>query len=350
MRFDFTPAAERALLAAAGWTSCDDCDELHVPEVLLGLLAEAGVPRRLAAGSTRNRSKRLVRRRFADLTPRWQPDAGRASRFSALVAGLPAHGRTAADRISSPAGPGHRTFAAGHRRHAPAKSSAWLDECGLDVEALEAEMHRLSGHVSPGPLPFEPRRTNRSSIVGDDRPSPVGRRARRDQREHAARGRRADYRRGGQSGGRGIAGDRGLPAIRARRSAPDRTAKQIRHELTAALATFSPTERHRARETQADVGTDVSSAAEQARATATRGRGGQLQACRAVAAEPGRILQDARPERGRDRWSNFVTACTRSNGPSTSRAQQFERLAEARLYVLVEWSSSGGVSQLGDRS
>ena len=40
MRHEFTPAAERALLAAAGWTSCNDIAELHLPEVLMGLLAE----------------------------------------------------------------------------------------------------------------------------------------------------------------------------------------------------------------------------------------------------------------------------------------------------------------------
>ena len=32
--------------------------------------------------------------------------------------------------------------------------SRWLAERGLDADALEAEVHRLSGH-QPGPLPFD---------------------------------------------------------------------------------------------------------------------------------------------------------------------------------------------------
>ncbi len=40
MQFEFTPAAERALVVAAGWASCADREALHLPEVLLGLLAE----------------------------------------------------------------------------------------------------------------------------------------------------------------------------------------------------------------------------------------------------------------------------------------------------------------------
>ena len=40
MHFQFTPAAERALLAATAWSVRADTDELDVPEVLLGLLAE----------------------------------------------------------------------------------------------------------------------------------------------------------------------------------------------------------------------------------------------------------------------------------------------------------------------
>src|SRR5262245_49681015 len=40
MRFEFTPAASRALAIARSWASCDDSDELRLPELLLGLLSE----------------------------------------------------------------------------------------------------------------------------------------------------------------------------------------------------------------------------------------------------------------------------------------------------------------------
>src|SRR5438874_1891353 len=40
MRYEFTPAAGRALRAAAGWGRAANARDVELPEVLLGLLAE----------------------------------------------------------------------------------------------------------------------------------------------------------------------------------------------------------------------------------------------------------------------------------------------------------------------
>src|SRR5580704_8312722 len=82
MRFNFTPAAERALLATTGWTGRDDPDELDVPEVLLGLLAEPECRAALLLARC-GVDTAGVRRRYADLTPGAGPKPGRANRFSA---------------------------------------------------------------------------------------------------------------------------------------------------------------------------------------------------------------------------------------------------------------------------
>ena len=66
--FELTPAAERALEAAAAWTSSNDPDDLGVPEVLLGLLAEPECRAALLLAQC-GVDAAAVRRRFPTLAP-----------------------------------------------------------------------------------------------------------------------------------------------------------------------------------------------------------------------------------------------------------------------------------------
>ena len=237
MRFNFTPAAERALLAAAGWTSCNDSDELDVPEVLLGLLAEPECRAALLLARY-GIDAEAVRRRFASLTPAARTDAGSGESLFRQLAGLLADGRKPArSNILGPCRwpPNICCWASSPAttRSRPGSTSA-----ACDAESLEAEVHRLSGH-QPGPLPFDsrPGMPNRSLPPlplgegrgeGDELGPTLTRSKGRGTRKPASdilpqrpTRRLARDRCGRQSRRRSFARDRGLSAIRARRPASD---------------------------------------------------------------------------------------------------------------------------------
>jgi ATP-dependent Clp protease ATP-binding subunit ClpA len=81
MGYDFTPAAERALEAAAAWTICSDDAELHLPEVLLGLLAEPECRSALLLAQC-DVDPQAVHRKFPQLAPAARSPSERLKRFS----------------------------------------------------------------------------------------------------------------------------------------------------------------------------------------------------------------------------------------------------------------------------
>jgi thiamine-phosphate pyrophosphorylase len=340
MRFNFTPAADRALLAAAGWTCCNDSDELDVPEVLLGLLAEPECRAALQLARF-GIDGEAVRRRFANLTPAGRTGAGRASRFSAnWLACLQTAERLLLEY------PHPLCLATEHLLLGIVASdnevSAWLKECGLATDSLEAEVHRLSGH-QPGPLPFDADSSEESDLLllplgegrGEgDRFEILRRLPLPHERLAALRAIDAAANRAGEALRviedylRFVLDDRHLTSH----------CKQIRHDLTAALEVFPTAERNAARETQADVGTDVTLAAEQIRDSTLA----------VLHANFNRLEQSLR---SLEEFSKILTPDTAAvveqlryrvytlqrAGDITSTS--LERLAHARLYVLVDGGS-----------
>src|SRR5580692_6535962 len=142
MALQFTPAADRALLAASAWKSPDDGGWLAPPELLLGLLAEGEC--RAAVMLTAAGIERLaVEARWRDLQYASE-DAVRARNFSpALSAALAA----AQDRMIDYPRP--LVLATEHLLLGLAASgdevAAWLSTRGIAADQLEAEIHRLYG-------------------------------------------------------------------------------------------------------------------------------------------------------------------------------------------------------------
>ena len=254
MRSTFTPGAERAMAAAAGWISSDESDELGLPEILLGLLAEPECRAALVlarhqvdAESVRRRYPAL--REFAtDATP----DRHDSRAWHHCL-------QTVEDLLIEYPRP--LELATEHLLlglvAAESDVSGWLAEQGLCADLLEAEVHRLAG-FQPGPLPLEP------LDVDFDEP--------RLATDISINPHRADY-------DQPLASDE-LAAVRIIDAAANRAgeglrviedylrfhlddqhltrlAKSIRHDLTAALSDFGSDVRHAARETLADVGTSV---------------------------------------------------------------------------------------------
>jgi thiamine-phosphate pyrophosphorylase len=195
----------------------------------------------------------------------------------------------------------------------------------LDVAALEAEVHRLSGH-QPGPLPFES-----EEETTDEPPA----QALEVVSEHelvgvlrivdAAANRAAEGLRVVEDFLRFVLDDRHLTSI----------CKQMRHDLAAALAAISSADRHRARETRGDVGVEMSLPSEQARAGAVA----------VVEASFKRVEQALRSLEEFGKTLDAGAAATferlRYRAYTLERAVDItrtscQRLAGARLYVLVD--------------
>ena len=284
MHYQFTPAAERAMAVAADWASCVESDALHVPEVLLGLLADPECRSALLLAPY-GVDAVAVGRRFSSLRLLEPADPGRARQFSADWLDCL---RAAEALLVDYAHP--MTLATEHLllgiAAADNEVSRWLREQGLDAAALEAEVHRLAGHC-PGPLPFEAEDEEQDTLVW---PTTPGERPDRDEDEASIHARPLES--------SGVQPHERIAALRVIDAAANRAGeglrviedylrfalddrhlttlcKAIRHELTAVLEVFVSTERHAARETREDVGTSLSTDAEQSRSGAGSD-GGQL--------------------------------------------------------------------------
>ena len=152
MRHDlFTPAAQRALAVAARWSAAGPQAALDLPEVLLGLLDEPECRAALVLAEFRIDSE-SVRRRWPTLVESAAANPDRQTRFAP---GLVAAVRAAESLLFEYPRPlvlATEQVLLGILA-APSEASQWLGHSGLELAALEAEIHRFAGH-RPGPLPW----------------------------------------------------------------------------------------------------------------------------------------------------------------------------------------------------
>lgn len=214
--------------------------------------------------------------------------------------------------------------------------SRWLAECGLYADALEAEIHRLSGH-QPGPLPLDfdeapalvRMPASRVTTIDSDVPWNESERLATVRILDAAANRAGEGLRVIEDYLRFALDDRHLTGL----------CKAIRHELTESLAFLPAHERHTARDTQADVGTTVSTAAEQVRtnpaAVVTASFKRVEQALRSLEEYAKTQLPEAAAKLEQLRYRTYTL-----ERAVDLTAASLERLADARLYVLIDGCES----------
>jgi thiamine-phosphate pyrophosphorylase len=343
MRYLFTAAAERALTHARGWSNRTGCDDLEPEALLLGLLAEpecraAAVLAGLAidAAAVLGRWPGLAENRAA-------PTLGARQFSREIEVSL----QLAADRLAEFPRPlematEHILLGLAAADHAVA---GWLRQRGLDPAALAAEIHRLYGYgpervaVAPIPLLKE----------GDD-PSEAA--SRQDSPPTAVVGELADGLGKVPSQETALlrvldaAANRGREGLRViedyvRFVLDDRhltgLCKQLRHDLTNALGRVPSQHRLAARETQADVGTGLSTPSERRR----EDMAGVLAANFARLQESLRSLEEFGKLMGLgDGFKQLrYRTYTLERAIDVTR-RSLERLAGARLYLLIDGRQS----------
>ena len=327
MQYQFTPGAQRALNAAASWTSGEDCSELPAPAVLLGLAAESEC-RAAITLAVHGIDVEAVRRRWPELTRREDSGDRASDRLPRLSGEVELALQSACQRLGEYPRP--LELATEHLLlglvTAGGEVSDWLGQEGFDADALEAEVHRLWGR-RPRQVPMQP--------PLPDVTSPQSHRTGRSSREaesigplrafDAAANRAREGLRTVEDYVRFVLDDRHLT---------DRC-KQLRHDLTAALKRISVEHRLAARETQADVGTTLATAAEQRRDTpgdVLTANVTRLQEALRSLEEFGKLLEvDMAAELKQLRYQAY----TLQRAVEITRSS-IERLAGARLYVLID--------------
>ncbi len=340
MWYEFTAAAQRALVSASGWSNGSECDELQPQPLLVGLLSQ---PECRAAVMLAKVAIDIVavRRRWPELVETAAQsgaapllahakaafstlpyDAMRTQRFSKDVELSLELARQRLALLPQPLelATEHMLLGLATADH---EVSLWLREKGLDPEQLEAEICRLYGCPPVGTWG-----ETRDELQGpgdsgraSGTPAPVvtlrildaaGNRAREGLRVVE------DYVRFGLD-------DRHLTEL----------LKQLRHDLTDAVGRLPGKHLLAARETQADVGTELTTASERQRADTADVLAANLsrveESLRSLeefgkTADPG-LAAAFKDMRYRTYTLERAVAITRSS---------IERLAGATLYVLVD--------------
>lgn len=274
MGYHFTPAVERAFEAAALWSAAPDgiAGTLGPLEVLLGLLQE---PECRAAKllTTRGVNVESVHAQFSQLVS--LPE-GAANTFAARGLSVEVEGglRDAAERLDE--SPRSFQFATEHvllgLTLGEDEVGRWLRDRGVTPEAIEADQaHRYGGDrnsiavdLTPIPLAELPDELQRENAEHFQSQSPrVFTRGYGNERTtvlrviDAAANRAGEALRVVEDYARFLLDSASLMQI----------CKELRHELTAALATFSQEQRLAARDTAHDVGTDITTASEMIRSS-----------------------------------------------------------------------------------
>ncbi len=355
MKYLLTPASQRAVEFASGWTlsaGCSELSELTAPALLLGLLSEpecraSMILKRLGIDA------RSVQRRWPSLAHKPPPAPPRFSDEVQLSL------RLAQQRLINLPQP--LELATEHILLGLAinggESALWLRQQGIDPASLEAEIRSLYGRSSHlfgphGPAGVaeeqavaagsgsaaEAAEPSTEDLVANDVCSchpeqPLGTVGSTEvavlRALDAAANRAHEGLRVAEDYTRFVLDDRHLTGL----------CKQLRHDLTAALAGLSGRRRLAARETQQDVGTGLTAATERRRADAA----GVLTANFARFQQALRSLE----EFGKLVDAEMAAACKqlRYQAYTLQRAvettgQSLERLADARLYVLIDGCSS----------
>ena len=336
MQLEFTPAAQRALAAAAAWAAADpsrDPHQLHVPEVLLGLLAEPECRSALIL-SEYGIDADAVRRQFS-LVALERPAVDRAARFSPAWSECLHETEQRLFEYPRPLELATEQLLLGIAA-ADNEVARWLRKRGLSVDSLEAEVHRLSGH-DPGPLPIEADAAapielpDDPGIVAGQEPGelPMHEQTGALRAIDAAANRAVEGLRVVEDYLRFVLDDRHLTG----------RCKAIRHDLAGALQAFPNAQRLAARDTRGDVGTAISTTAEQSRSTTAEVARASLkrveQSLRSLEefAKPTSVQSAARLEQLRYRSYTLERAVGIT-------IDSLERLDDARLCVLVDAQSS----------
>jgi thiamine-phosphate pyrophosphorylase len=336
MMHQFTAAAERALIYASGWTNRTGCDELEAEPLLVGLLAEPEC--RAAAMLTRFAiDLPAIRHRWPALAET-EPLPGGVRRKKSFSRDVEVSLQLARERLA--AFPQPLEMATEHillgLTAADHEVSVWLRQQGIDPDMLGAEILSLYGcGAAPGRIAEDEelvRKGEEEWNTGDA--FYPGTRAERD----TVADKIATLRVLDTSGNRAREGLRVVEDY-VRFVLDDRhltqLCKQLRHDLTDALGRISAEQRLAARETQADVGTSLSTAAEQSR----------MDAAEVLAANFARLQEAIRSleEFGKllDPGLAAVFKQLRYRTYTVQRAVDItqgsiERLADARLYVLID--------------
>ncbi len=327
MRYQLTPAAERTLESASDWAGSDDSDELGTAAILLGLLAESEC--RAAVVLARHRiDSQHIRRQWPDLTERDAPAGPSLATeknlsFDAEISLHAASQWLAAHGQPIELATEHVLLGLILAEH---DVSAWLAEQGVDREALEAEIRRTWG-VAPeadlSPLDYD---DSAETALSDETPAAqIGTLRVLD----AAANRAREGLRTVEDYVRFVLDDRHLT---------DRC-KRMRHELAAALQKVPLENRLAARETQADVGTPLSTPAERSRQSAPDVLTAALirlqEALRSLE-EFGKLFDPDMAVRLKQlRYQSY----TLHRAVETTRTS-IERLDHARLYGLIDGGAS----------
>lgn len=371
MEHELTAAAQRVFVEAARWAENTDCDELLAPALLLGLLSEAECPAALLLAkhaicpeTVSQNWPNLVRLKVQPGLPRL------SSEVQASLAAVRRRWRDIPDTLVLSTE--HLLLGLLLVEHV---TGLWLQAQGIDPEALEGDIHQRYGYSSV-PLPFpeeaaEPIPLEEEVCSTVDAPTQG---ACPDDSSKSPPYSGASLEREGLDSSplpsplaEGAARELPLPAqpigvLRVLDAAWNRTReglrvvedytrfvlddrhltnqlKQLRHELTSAMASVPLHQRLAARETQADVGTRLS----------TKGERRRHDSCEVLTANFVRVQEGLRsleefgkilhPELAARLEQLRYRTYTLHRAVEITRAS-LERLGGARLYVLVDGQSS----------
>ncbi len=152
MKYEFTPAAQRAVAMRPLWLGRNDCSEWRGAALLLGLLAQAEC--RAAAMLARCRlDAAAVHARWPGLLAPEAAACGCSEPTADTIAGLEVFCHAAAARLAD--FPHPLVLATEHLllglAAAEGETATWLRQQGLDPDALQAEIHQLYGYQTEEP-------------------------------------------------------------------------------------------------------------------------------------------------------------------------------------------------------
>jgi thiamine-phosphate pyrophosphorylase len=330
MHYHFTPGAERAIHAASGWCSRNDCNDLHLPELLAGLLDESEC-RAARMLNERGVDLAAIRQKWAELTQTVAGDVAKSfspaveSAFRAAERRLwdyPQPLQLATEHILLGVLAGESDVA------------SWLRAYGLEVDTLEQEIHRLAGHergpidlpdtqavvpapIAPGSAKISPRRATPGKIeIGTADVTRI---------LDAAANRAAEGLRVVEDYVRFSLDDRHFTA----------QLKALRHDLTAALLVFPTGDRLVARESLADVGADTKTPAELHRSDVQSVLTANFQRMQQALRSLEEFAKLTNPAAAQQLERLRYRAYTLERAVDITRSS-LDRLANSRLYVLLD--------------
>ncbi len=365
MRFQFTPAADRAWDAAARWSRTGD-GELQPVAALLGLLWDADCRAALLL-TDHGIDAAAVQARWPELSEQAATAEQRRQRFSAELLESLAEAESRLLEHPQPLELATEHILLG-LVCTPGEVGQWLTQRGFDATVLELQVHQFAGH-DPGPLDwdaeiFQPAGTDLSpptqdlpsSLEIDDEPTgepidmpldlgpaePIGSMELASSSEMQKPADSAVWRILDAAANRAAEGIRVVEDY-VRFVLDDahlaRLAKELRHDLKTALESLPAASRIAARETQADVGAAIATAGELARGNAQAVAVASLkrtqQALRSLEEYAKLVDAQAAAQFERLRYRSYTL-----ERAVLTTAESVTRLASASLYVLIDGRAS----------